>query len=36
MREIINLGIGQCGINITEQFYNDLIYEHNIDNKGFK
>jgi tubulin beta len=34
MREIINLQIGQCGINVGQQFLEKILEEHGIDKDG--
>ena len=34
MREVIQLQIGPWGINISQQFWEKVINEHNIDKDG--
>ena len=36
MKEILSLGIGNCGIALTEQFLTEIAQEHLIDSSGKK
>ena len=34
MKEIISLGVGGCGINLTDNFFREIATEHRIDING--
>ncbi len=34
MKEIITIGVGGCGINITDMFLREIAQEHRIDLSG--
>jgi hypothetical protein len=36
MREIINVAVGQTGIQIAQTLYQLYLKEHNLDSQGFR
>ena len=34
MREVVTIGVGKCGINMTHKFLDSIREDHDVDQQG--